>query len=325
MRRLNVLYLPHPQPQIARPWGQDVLEAISAYHHVKVFDPALPAEGQFEGIEAVVDLGGNIQDDLINVAARAGVRFLQAQTNGLDHVKVDEILTAGITLAHCPGHLSSVALAESAMMFILVLAKRYDEACANFARGHFYAPIGQELAGLTLGIVGFGAAGQELARRARAFDMRIVTNDIRTIEPEILDEIQPDFIGGADDLDHVVAESDYLSLHLHLTQTTRHILDARRIALMKSTACVINVSRGGLADEDALYEALLAGHLRGAGLDVFDKEPPDLAHPVYALSNVCVTPHVGGGTDGTSRKRAAFAATNLDRWAKGEPLEAQVR
>ena len=145
--------------------------------------------------------------------------------------------------------------------------------------------------GRTLGIIGFGVSGQELARRAKAFRMRIMGIDVRPIEQEILDEIQLDFLGGADDTDRVIAESDFLSVHLHLTQKTRHIIDARRIGLMKPTAYLINVARGGLVDESALYEALMEGRIGGAGLDAFAQEPPEHSLPVYQLLDVCVTPH----------------------------------
>ena len=107
-------------------------------------------------------------------------------------------------------------------------------------------------------------------------------------------------------------------------QYTRHIIDARRLGLMKPTACVINVARGGLIDEEALYQALLDNRRGEAGLDVFADEPPDPTNPVYQLPNVFVTPHTGGSTDGTSRKRASFAADNLDRYARGEEIAARV-
>lgn len=325
MRRLNVLYLPHPEAATDSAWGEDVMAALVTSHDVKRFNTTRPAAPQFENVEVIIDIGGNIQDDLIGVATSAGVKFIQVQTNGLDHVKVHEILESGMMLAHCPGLLSSVALAESAMMFLLLLAKRYREAVANFAQKTMYLPMGRDLAGSTLGIVGFGAAGQALAHRAKGFGMRLVANDIHSIEPRILDDIQPDFMGGGGDLDRVIQESDYLSLHLHLTPETRHIIDAGRIACMKPTASLINVSRGALVDEDALYQALIEGRIGGAGLDAFAKEPPETNHPVYQLPNVCVTPHTAGGTNGTSRRRAAFAAANLDRYARGEPPEEQVR
>ena len=153
------------------------------------------------------------------------------------------------------------------------------------------------------------------------FGMRIRAIDVRPIEPEILDELQPEFLGSPDDIDPLARESDFLSLHLHLTPDTRHIIDARRLALMKPSACLINVARGALVDEEAMHEALLAGRLGGAGLDAFGREPPDPTLPVYQLPNVIVTPHTSGSTDGTARKRAALAVDNLDRVAQGlEPL-----
>ena len=324
MRRLKVLYLPHPAEGVNVDWGNDLITAISAHHDLRVFDRQQPPEPQFQGVEAIVDLGGNITGEYLALAAKAGVGFLQAQTNGLDHVDVAGIRASGLTLAHCPGAPSSVALAESAMMFILMLAHRYGEGLINFAERKFFFPIGMELIDRTLGIIGFGASGQHLARRAKPFGLKINAIDIREIEPEILDEIQPEFLGGPSDLDRVIAESDFLSVHLHLTDDTHHIIDARRIGLLKPTACVINVARGGLIDEEALYEALLHKRIGGAGLDAFAQEPVDPTRPVYALPNVCVTPHTAGSTDGTSRKRAAFAAENLNRYARGDKLGALV-
>jgi len=128
-------------------------------------------------------------------------------------------------------------------------------------------------------------------------------------------------MGGPDDMDKVIAESDFLSVHLHLNDETRHIIDARRIALMKSTAFIINVARGGLVDEAALYEALLEERIAGAGLDAFAAEPPDPTLPVYQLSNVVVTPHTSGTTDDTVRMRTAACLENVNRVAEGlEPL-----
>ena len=324
MRNLNVLFLPHPVSGLAKPWGEDVIAAVGAHFPLRIFDRDQPAAPQFAGIDAIVDLGGNITADLLSEAAAAGVQFLQAQTTGLDHVDVEGILDAGLLLAHAPGQLSSVALAQSAMMFILMHAHGYNRARQNFAAAQLYSPTGTELEGLVLGLIGFGSSAQDLARRARPFGMRIHAIDIRPIEEEILAEIEPEFLGGPEDTDRVIAASDYLSLHLHLTPQTRHTIDARRIGLMKKSACLINVARGELVDEKALYQALLENRLGGAGLDVFAEEPPDPEHPVYQLPDVFLMPHTAGSTNGTSRKRAQFAAENLERFAKGEPLLGQV-
>ncbi|MDE0218109.1 MAG: hypothetical protein OXJ90_02465 [Spirochaetaceae bacterium] len=315
--------MPHPAG-IDPSWADDVVATIAGSHELRVFDAEREATAQFEGVEVIVDLGGNISGELIEAAAQAGVRFVQAQTNGLDHVEVDRILDAGMLLCHCPGHLSSVALADRAMMFLLMLAHRYEEGRRTFMRGELYSPNGLEPAGRSLAIVGFGNSGQLLARRARAFGMRILAIDVRPIEQQVLHELKPELLGGPDDLDGVVAQCDFLSPHLHLTDQTKAIIDRRRIGLMKPTACIINVARGELIDEHALYDALLERRLGGAGLDVFAHEPADPAHPVFQLPNVYVSPHTAGGTDGTSRNRARFALENLNRFARGEELEAVV-
>jgi phosphoglycerate dehydrogenase-like enzyme len=318
MRRLKVLLLGYGEAYA--PWCYDVVAAVGDRHDMRFLDLTKPIPPQFEGIDVVIDHGGSMGTREMMDAAR-GAKLWQILGTGFDHFDLAYIRQKGIPVANCPGQFSSVALAETAMMFILMLSRRYNESVANFRDGALYRPLGRELEGQTLGIVGFGASGQELARRARAFGMRILAIDVRRIEQDVLDALQPAFLGTPDDLDRVVAESDFLSLHLHLNRETRHIIDVRRIALMKPTACLINVARGALADEAALYEALTSGRIGGAGLDVFAQEPPDPTLPVYRLPNVVITPHIAGVTDGTSRKRAGCAAANVDRIAQDlEPL-----
>ena len=126
---------------------------------------------------------------------------------------------------------------------------------------------------------------------------------------------------GPDRMDDVIADSDFVSVHLHLNDETRHIINDQRIRLMKSTACVINVARGELVDEAALSGALVEGRIGGAGIDVFGQEPPDMSQPMFQLETVVATPHIAGGTNVTSRNRAGAAAENVDRIADGlEPL-----
>jgi phosphoglycerate dehydrogenase-like enzyme len=318
MRRLKVLFL--PQVGTDPVWQEEVVSAVAPHHDLRIYDRGQPLAGQFAGVEAVLDVGGSVGTREMYDIAQSVVLW-QILGTGLDHVDVAYMKTRGFAVANCPGQFSAVGLAECAMMYILLLMRRYAETQVNFKAGVWYKPTGTELVGKVLGIIGFGASGQELARRARAFGMRIQAVDIRAIEPAVLAELQPEFVGTPDDIDQVIAASDFLSVHLHLTPETRHIIDARRIGLLKPSACVINVARGALIDEDALYAALLAGRIAGAGLDVFAKEPPDPTLPVYQLPNVIVTPHTSGSTDGTARKRAAAAAENLNRVAQGlEPL-----
>ena len=171
-----------------------------------------------------------------------------------------------------------------------------------------------ELSGKTLGIVGFGTVGQQLARRARAFDMRIVCAGRRALPAETL------AAHGAEqlDLDALLAQADYVSLHVPLTEQTRLLIDARRLALMKPTAILVNTARGGLVDQEALADALEQNRLGGAGLDVFDPEPPPVDLRLLRAPRTVLSPHSAGVTR-ESRLRIALAALqNVQRFAAGE-------
>ena len=316
MRRLKVILL----SKNTHPWDDDVIQAVGDRHDLSIFDDTQPLAAQFEGVEAVIDHGGSVGTPPMMDAA-VDARLWQILGTGFDHFDLDYIRKLGIPVANCPGQFSGIALAETAMMFILMLAHQYRQSVDNFNSGGIYEPIWHELEGLNLGILGFGASGVELARRAKVFGLRILAIDVRTIAPEIIQEIQPDLMGTAADVDKVVAESDFLSLHLHLNAETRHIIDARRLGLMKPSAYLINVSRGELVDESALHSALKDGKIGGAGIDVFAQEPPDHKAEVFELHNVVVTPHTAGTTFETSRRRAKCAADNVDRIAQDlEPL-----
>ena len=323
MSKLKDSYLPHPIVSVEER-HQYLPEILLKEFDTEIFDRSKDALSQLKGREVIVDLGGNIEPELVDVAAEAGIKYVQVQTNGLDHVEVERIIEKGMILAHCPGHLSSVSLAEGAMMFILMLAHDYGNATNQFYAGTVFSANGLEVEGRTLTIVGFGASGQQLARRAKAFGMKINAIDVRPIEQEVLNEIEPDFLGGPQDLDAAIEDCDFLSVHLHLTEDTKHIIDRPRIALLKATSYVINVARGGLIDEDALYDALRDNKIAGAGLDAFAKEPPEFDLPVYKLPNVIVQPHTVAGTDGTMRKRADFAVENLRKYAEGKEIEGRI-
>ena len=306
--------------KLQSPWCDDVIEAIGDRHEIRLLDKSQPVAPQFAHVDVVIDQGGSVGTQAMMDAATSA-KLWQILGTGFDHFDLSYIRQKGIAVANCPGQFSSTALAETAMMFILMLAHRYVATHQNFLDGVLYEPMGVELTGQTLGIIGFGASGQELAIRAKACGMRIVATDAQPIDAEILDRIRPDFVGTPADTERVIAESDYLSLHLHLNAETHHLIGAEQLSRMKSTACLINVSRGALVDEDALHAALLQGGIGGAGIDVYSQEPPDATHPVYQLPQVLSTNHIAGCTDGTSRQRAACAAENVDRIAAGlEPL-----
>lgn len=320
-KRLTVLFLPHPiKPQLFKPWGEDLVAALGDRHNLRIFDKSQPLAPQFAGVDVVIDHGGGASTrEMLDVAQ--SVRLWQVLGTGLDHFDLAYWREKKMPLANTPGPFSAIALAECAMMFILMLARKFPVTQANLQRQALYEPLGMELAELKLTIIGFGASGTELARRAKAFGLRLSAIDIREVSAAERQEFGLEFVGKPADLDHVLAATDILSVHLHLTPETRHIMNARRLGLMKPSAFLINVARGALVDEAALEQALVAGKLGGAGLDAFGQEPPDVNAPLFQLPNVIATPHIAGVTDGTSRRRAQCCADNVDRIAAGlEPL-----
>ena len=320
--RLTVLFLPHPiGPSMFKPSGEDVVAAISDRHNLHILDYDQPIAPQFDGVDVVIDHGGSAGTREMADAAVGTVRLWQILGTGFDHFDLEYWQSKQLPVANCPGIFSAVALGECAIMFMLMLARQYPVTQTNLKQGELYRPFGLELDGLNLGIVGFGASGKELARRAAPFGLKMSAIDIRDVGAVEASEFGLEFVGKPEDLDSVIATSDFLSLHLHLNEETRHIIGARRLRLMKPTAFLINVARGALVDEAALIEVLAEGKIAGAGLDVFGQEPPDLDSVIFSLPNVIATPHISGTTDGTSRKRAGAAAENVDRIAAGlEPL-----
>jgi phosphoglycerate dehydrogenase-like enzyme len=316
MRRVRILLV--CINNVPRIWGDAVLEAFGDRHDLRVFDESKPLAEQFKDIEMVIDIGGWSTREMIDAAT--DVKLWQVQATGLDHTNTEYMMHKGIAVANCPGQLGRSAMAECAMLLILNLARKYHECMANLRTGILWLPFGRSLNGLTLGLIGFGASAQELARRAKPFGMRIEAIEVRRIEEEMLHELRPDFMGGPEDMDKVIARSDILSLHLPLTKQTRHIIDARRLALMKPDAYLINIARGDLVDEQAMHTALLAGRLGGVGLDVFSEEPVDMTKPFYYSPKVVITPHIAACTDETARGRAGVALENACRLAQRKEL-----
>lgn len=319
-QRINVLFLANPKETLDC-WGKDVVEVLSDRHELKVFDPGKPLAPQFEDVDVAIDYGGGVGTREMADIAAGKVKLWQLLGQGYDDFDMEYWKSKGIPVSNCPGSNSAAALAECAMMFILMLARKFQIGRAYLAAGGIYEPAANGLEGVKLGILGFGATGKEVARRARSFGMEVSAVDVRQIGADEIKEFDLSSAGGADDTDALIAASDFLTIHLHLNAETHHIVDDRRIRLMKPTSYLINVARGGLVDEAALGAALVEGRIAGAGLDVFSQEPPDLSAPIFSMPNVVLTPHIAGTTDITARKRAENCADNCDRIAAGlEPL-----
>ncbi|MDX6631549.1 MAG: glyoxylate reductase [Gaiellales bacterium] len=312
----DVLYI--VQQGNVEPWLTDFREAAEGRFTMALLDHGSDIAPQFRGVSVVVDQGGHATREMIDAGAAAGVRLWQVIGTGLDHTDVQYILASGIQLANTPGQFSAVALAEHALLFILGLAKQLPEAARNCAAGIMYLPVSEELGGQVLGIVGLGASGRELARRARALGMRIQAVDVVPVPESELAELGVERFATLEGLDDLLATSDYVSLHVPLTDDTRHLLDGRRLRLMRPTSVLVNVARGRIVDEDALVGALRSGVIRGAGIDVFGEEPLTAGNPLLNLPNVISTPHTAGVTRGTSRRRSAAAIENAVRMLAGE-------
>jgi phosphoglycerate dehydrogenase-like enzyme len=316
--KLRILYLPHP-PRLRQPWLSDLQEALGSRHELRIYDPGAPLEPQLD-VDIVVDQGGGQSTREMARLARS-VKLWQILATGVDDFDLDYWHERGIAVANTPGQFSAVGLAECALMFMLMLAHRWHDAQIDMQRAAFYGTTGQELEGSKLLLLGFGSSARALASRALPFGFRLSTIEVREVSEAERREFHLNFVGKPDDLDRLLPDCDYLSLHLHLSRETRHIIDSRRLSLMKPSARLINVARGALVDEAALYRALAEGELAGAGLDVFESEPVNLANPLLRLPNVVSTPHIAGATAATSRRRARCVAENIDRLARGlEPL-----
>ena len=240
---------------------------------------ALVVRSQTKVSAPVIEAGENLK-----VVARAGI--------GLDNVDVETATRRGVMVVNAPQS-NIVSAAEHTFALLLAQARNIPQANADLKAGRWERSKwqGVELQGKTLGIVGLGRIGRVVASRARAMGMLIVAYD-----PFIAPEQARDMEIELAPLDEVYARADFLTVHTPLTSETRGLVDREAIGKMKKGARIVNCARGGLIDEEALYEALTSGAIAGAALDVFSEEPPPSDHKLLQLEQVIVTPHLGAST-----------------------------
>jgi glyoxylate reductase len=261
------------------------------------------------GADAVVTLLHDRVDDAFLDAAGPSLRVVANVAVGYDNIDVPACTRHGVVATNTPGVLVD-ATADIAMALILMSTRRLGEAERMVREGgtwswNMFFMLGTGLQGKTLGIVGLGQIGAATARRARAFGMRIAYAGRRRADAGLESEL------GAEmrDLEDLLATADVVSIHTPLSDVTRHLIDARRLALMKATAHLVNTSRGPVVDEAALAAALRDGTIAGAGLDVFEHEPE--IHPgLRGLENVVLIPHLGSATIETRTAMGVLAAQN---------------
>jgi glyoxylate reductase len=209
--------------------------------------------------------------------------------------------------------------ADLAFALLMATARRVAEGDRFVRAGRWktWGPmllLGPDVHGSTLGILGFGRIGQAMARRAAGFGMTILYHDPVRLPDEVTAPLGAEYV----ELDELLARSDFLSIHVNLTDETRGLLNAERLARMKPTAIVVNTARGPVVDQTALFEALRDGVIGGAGLDVTDPEPIAMDDPLLALPNAIITPHIASGSRATREQMATMAVDNLLAGLRGE-------
>lgn len=247
------------------------------------------------------------------IAAAKNLKLIVRAGVGLDNVNAEAAARRGIRVENTP-HATTVTVAEHAFALMLSLVRRIPQAHASLQKGEWDRKSfqGTELKGKTIGIVGLGRIGQEIAKRAKAFGMHVETHD-KTVDPEVAQALEIEL----KPLPEVVQQSDILSIHLPLTPETHHLFDGKLLRQMKQGAYLINASRGGIVDEDALVDVLKSGHLAGAAVDVFEIEPPAADHPLLKMKQVVAVPHLGAMTEEGQVRAGHEAARIIIEFAQG--------
>ena len=253
----------------------------------------------------------------------SGIKLVQTLSAGYEELDLRAFAAMGVPVAN-NGGANAVAVAEQVIGMLLMLKRGLLRHRTNAAEGRWRdgirdLPFG-EVTGKIVGIVGLGPIGREVAAHLRGFDCALLYHDVVPADPAVERTLGLSRVP----LQELLRRSDLVSLHVPLTPQTRHMIGDTELAMMKPDAILVNASRGGTVDEDALYRALTAGRLAGAGLDVLEQEPPAADSPLLGLENVVITPHMAGVTVESNTRAAHFAFANVRRAALGQPIESLV-
>ncbi|MCM2472439.1 hydroxyacid dehydrogenase [Rhizobium sp. CG5] len=257
------------------------------------------------GIDGMMVRQGRITEEVI--AASPRLKVIAKHGVGIDNVDIAAAARLGIPVLRAMGS-NSRAVAEHTIALALSLIKEILPLDKAVKSGEWPKPtfIGKDFLGATIGLIGYGGIGRETARMAEALGMEVVVHD-----PFAPGAAEADGFASASDIDSMLPDLDILSIHCPLTAATRDLIGARRLGLMKKTAVLVNTARGGIINEAALADALSAGTVAGAALDSFATEPPAADSPLWALSTLIATPHIGGVTYGSADAMAVIAAQHI--------------
>jgi glyoxylate reductase len=276
-------------------------------------------------LEKVQDVDGllclltdQIDQQLIQVGK--SLKVISQMAVGFDNIDISTATARRIPVGNTPGVLTD-ATADLTWALLMAAARRVVEA-DRFVRSHLWQTwepdllLGPDIAGATLGIVGFGRIGQAVARRAKGFDMRIIYTSRHRCDPELEQNLGVEFA----DFASLLQASDFVTIHTPLSLETDHLFGEAQFALMKQSAILINTARGAIVDPNALYQALRTGEIAGAAIDVTEPEPIPTDSPLLSLDNLIITPHIGSASLQTREKMANMAIDNLIAGLKGERL-----
>src|SRR6476469_2694392 len=318
-----------PKVFVARLIPDDGIDPVVAACDARVWEDDLPPPraallDAIRGCDGVLTLLTDRVDDEFLDAAGPQLKVVSNYAVGFDNVDVPACTTRGVAVGNTPGVLTDTT-ADLAFALMLAAARRLPEGDRYVRDGRWqtWGPLlllGPDVNGATIGIVGFGRIGQAVARRAQGFGMRILYHDVQRLPDDVTKPLGASFVT----VDELLAESDFISLHVNLTDETRHLINERTLAAMKPTAVLVNTSRGPVIDQLALADALRGGVIWAAGLDVTDPEPIPMDDPLVGLDNCLIVPHIASASRATRGKMAAMAAANLLAGVRGEPLPTEV-
>jgi lactate dehydrogenase-like 2-hydroxyacid dehydrogenase len=272
------------------------------------------------GVDGLLSLLTDRVDDELLDAAGAQLKVVSNYAVGFDNIDVAACTRRRIPAGNTPGVLTETT-ADLAFALLMAAARRIDEGSRYVRAGNWrtWGPLlllGVDVHGATLGVVGFGRIGREMAKRAGGFGMRVLYHDVQRGTEDDERALHATHV----DLDTLLAEADFVTLHVNLTDETHHLIDAGALARMKPTAVLVNTSRGPVVDHAALHEALRDRRIFAAALDVTDPEPLPADSPLLGLDNCLVVPHIASASRVTRGRMAAIAAENLLTGLRGDRL-----
>ncbi len=273
-------------------------------------------EKEIQDVDGVLSLlTENMDADLI--ARAPNLKIISNMAVGYNNIDVEAATKRGVLVTNTPGILTETT-ADLTFALLMMTARRLEEASQFLREGQWktWSPMlltGQDIYGATLGIIGMGRIGEAVAKRAKGFDMEILYYN-RSRKPEVEKKYGVKYR----ELDALLAQSDFVCILTPYTPETHNLIGKKELALMKKTGILINTARGGIVDEEALYEALAKREIYAAGLDVFSTEPLPMDHPLLKLPNCVTLPHIGSATIKTRRGMAMLAKDNLLRGLNGE-------